>query len=123
MMKTTCIELIALILKRGGRWRNRQIELAILEQYGIQFQSNTIAKNLSFLIKSGKALSAPVRTKNGVVCDEYWWVAEEKKKRSGLIPVSAAQLLAECQEIMNTYPDEHPEVGKIVIQCKWLKGK
>ena len=72
--KKTCSEYIELVLKNSGRLRNKQIEAAILARFGQVYQSNTIAKYLSFFINDGKVLSAPTKTQNGVSCEEYWLV-------------------------------------------------
>lgn len=106
MEDKTCTEYIKLILKRGGRWRNKQIEEAILRDYGVQFQNNTIAKYLSFLIKGGKVLSAPVAEK-GKVCFEYWWITPNRKTKKP-VPLTIAQLLEECRSAAATYPIDHP---------------
>ena len=76
--KKTCSEYIELVLKNAGRLRNKQIEAAILVRFGQVYQSNTIAKYLSFFINDGKVLSAPTKTQNGVSCEEYYWIGEIK---------------------------------------------
>ena len=116
-LKNTCTDFITMILKRGGRWRNKQIEEAILRDYGMSFQNNTIAKYLSFLMKEGKALSAPVRTHDGEICAEYWWVAVEKKKET-YTRLTVFQFLEMCRTIADTYPIDHPQLEKIDEQCK-----
>ena len=119
-MKTnTCSDYIKLILKRGGRWRNKQIEHAILRDYGIPFQNNTIAKYLSFLIKEGKVLSAPVAEKEKV-CFEYWWIVPRKKKDS-TVPMTVADLMTKCMEAAKTYPFGHPQISRINEQITRLQ--
>jgi hypothetical protein len=108
----TCSELITLILKRGGRWKNKEIERAIIDQYGVQYQNNTIAKYLSFLIKKGKALSAP--TGGGAECFEYWWVAEGSKvNHAKRFPLPAHRTVEKCIEAAKTYPEDHPQLAEI----------
>lgn len=120
MATYTCTDFIKLILKRGGRWRNKQIEKAIVCDYGVQFQNNTIAKYLSFLMKEGKVLSAPVYTGDGKACFEYWWVNPVKKTSPRF---GAGQLKERCLEAAKTYPDGHPEVMKITIQISELEAR
>lgn len=119
MKANTCSDYIKLILKRGGRWRNKQIEHVILRDYGLQFQNNTIAKYLSFLIKEGKVLSAPVAEKDKV-CFEYWWVAPGKKKNR-TVPMTVAQLMTKCMEAADTYPSGHPLRKPIMEQYTQLE--
>jgi hypothetical protein len=72
----TCPYYINLVLQLGGHWRNKQIEIAILREYGVQYQSNTIAKYLSFMINDGMVQSAPT----GGACYEYWLVENQQLK-------------------------------------------
>lgn len=119
----TCSEFIVLILKRGGRWRNKQIERAILQDYGVQFQSNTIAKYLSFLIKDGKALSAPVTDKKESPCYEYWWIVEAPKKAVAVLPQSSVVLIEKCMKTVQTYPDGHNQIEKIMNQVDKIESR
>ena len=79
MTPTTCSEHIELILKRGGAWRNKQIEKSILDEYHTQYQSNTIAKFLSFLINAGDVESNQVTLESEKQCHEYRWIRDKKE--------------------------------------------
>jgi len=79
MNPTTCSEHIELILKRGGAWRNKQIEKSILDNYKVQYQSNTIAKFLSFMINAGDVESNQVTLESGKQCHEYKWIGGKKE--------------------------------------------
>lgn len=119
--ENSCSDFIKLILKRGGRWRNKQIENAILETYGVPFQNNTIAKYLSFMINDGKVLSAPVKDKKESVCFEYWWIDNDKKMEK--LPLVEIGLMCKCREVAKTYPDDHPELKKIMLQIERLEAR
>ena len=122
----TCAYFIELVLKRGGRWRNKQIEEAILRDYGVQYQSNTIAKYLSFFINDGKVLSAPVHLESGKVCDEYWLIAivNEKKISSEVaFPVDNMFLAERCLKIAAEYPEGHPQRAAIMQQHEGLTAR
>jgi len=79
MTPSTCSEHIELILKRGGAWRNKQIEKSILDNYKVQYQSNTIAKFLSFMINAGDVESNQVTLESGKQCCEYRWTGDKKE--------------------------------------------
>jgi hypothetical protein len=119
--KTYC-DCIKLILKKGGRFRNKQIELEVLREYGLQYQNNTIAKYLSFLIKEGKVLSAPVNDGKGKACFEYWWV-EVAKKKAGDFPVATTVMIEKCVEAAKTYPEDHPQRAEIMNQIHELESR
>lgn len=120
MTTNTCADFIRLILKRGGRLRIQQIGYSILCDYGVQFQDDTISECLSSLTREGKVLSAPVNAGKGKTSFEYWWVLPAKKKEA--FPLSTGQLRKRCLEIAATYPDEHPEMTKIMNQIASLEA-
>jgi hypothetical protein len=105
----TAAECIDAVLRRGGRWRNKQIEIAILQSFGIQFQNNTIAKYLAKAMENGTVMSGPTGTRNGTYCSEYWMVAGENRER-----------LERIRKIASTFPDGHTELGKIEKQIGYL---
>ncbi len=116
-----------MILKRGGRWRNKQIEQAILQDYGAAFQNNTIAKYLSFFINAGKVQSAPVTLPSGKTCDEYLWIEKVKRAKATCVStpmrMSTEQLKAECLRIAKTYPEEHVQYQRIMEQYHNLESR
>ena len=101
--------------------RNTQIAATILREYGIQFDSDTIAECLLSLIRAGKVLSMPVKAAPGKTCDEYWWISVAVRKKP-VVPMSLFQLIDKCIEAAKTYPDEHVEVKKIMFQIDLLKA-
>jgi hypothetical protein len=121
MDEKTCRECISLILKRGGRFRNKQLEHDILRDYGVQCQNNTIAKYLSFLINDGKVLSAPVIDSKNGTCFEYWWI--ESKKKVVAIKREEPGLVDRCVKIADTFPDGHPEQMKILLQIEQIEAQ
>jgi hypothetical protein len=129
-MKTerTCAECIELVLKRGGRWRNEQIKAAILQYHGAMYQNNTIAKYLSFFMKKGAVRSNPVKTSNGKMCDEYWFVPNSEKPASIITVIDKCnfeieELMDNCLEMARTYPEDHPQVAEIMNQYHRLETK
>jgi hypothetical protein len=116
----TCAYFIELILKRGGRWRNKQIELSMLHDYGVVFQNNTIAKYLSFFINEGRASSAPVHLESGKTCDEYWWIEKENKAAHEIID---DQLATQHLDAAATYPEGHPQRAAIMQEYYELTAR
>lgn len=123
MKSDTCAEYIKLILRRGGRWRNIGIERTILNDYGVEFQNDTISGYLSFLMKTGRVMSAPVKSGKEKTCFEYWWIDTDANKRKAAKKklITVADLIVKCLTIAETYPYGHPEREKITIQCEKLK--
>ena len=98
------------MLSKGEKLSNEEIKTSIINQFGMSYQNNTIAKYLSFLIKQRKVLSAPVDN-HGKVFFVYWWIQKPKKSNKKLITLN--DLLNRVYEIEKTYPIEHPECKKI----------
>lgn len=119
--KTWC-DCIKAILKRGGRFRIRQMEHDMLRDYGMLCKNNDIAEYLRQLIVRGKVLSAPVKALHGKCCFEYWWVSPDKNKTIEM-PQKELCLIDRCIKVARTYPDDHPELKKIMLQIEQIEAQ
>lgn len=119
MSEKTCSDYVESVLREGGKWTNVQIQEAVRKNFGLNFQNNTIAKYLSFLIKSGAAGSERVE---GGTYDRYWMIRQAKKETPNKIekfqaaPMSTEELKNACLKAVLDYPEEHTEHAKIMNQ-------
>lgn len=121
--KLTCRYCVKAVLENGGRLTNQQIRELINTRFKCDYYNNTIAKYLSFMQIDGEAMSETV-SKGDKHFDEYWLVKEDKSKkiiRSVRSPIE--ELMDNCLDSLDTYPEESLQYKKIQIQIEQLKRK
>ena len=78
----TCAYFIELVLKRGGRWRNNQVEAACNRAMGCSIKATPSPNTYHFSSMMEKYCPTPFALESGKVCDEYWLIAYCKRKEN-----------------------------------------
>lgn len=123
MTEKTCRQYITYVMRCGigRRWTNVEIAETIRKSFGVTFQNNTIAKDLSHMIEDGEVQSEPAPGKKVF---QYWLIQEPKKKkaeRPEAIVMEPEELMQQCLKAAENYPDDHPQRTAIMNQYEQIK--